>query len=232
MTNRLDELRANLESLESEIQQAAAASNAKQDIQLVAVSKTWPTSDVRFLYELGQRHFGENKSQDAVIKAGELQDLSEIVWHHIGQVQTNKAAQIVSYAEFVHSIDRMRAAEAINKAAANQNKTIKVFIQVSLDDEPSAERGGVNPTELNELAIEVSGLSSLILVGLMAVAPVEASAEVAFARFDEIAHEFAHNFPDATLRSIGMSGDFSQAIAAGATHLRIGSTLFGNRSYQ
>lgn len=232
MTSRLDELRTNLESLQSEIQQAATASNAEQAIQLVAVSKTWPASDVRYLYESGQRHFGENKSQDAVTKAGELQDLSEIVWHHIGQVQTNKAAQIVSYADFVHSIDRIRAAEAINKAATNQNKTIKVFIQVSLDDEPSAERGGVNPNELNELAVQVLGLSNLVLVGLMAVAPVDEPADVAFTRFDEIAREFAHKFPKATLRSIGMSGDFPQAIEAGATHLRIGSTLFGNRSYQ
>lgn len=232
MTNRLEELQANLVALESEIQQAASASNAKQTIQLVAVSKTWPASDVKYLYQLGQRHFGENKSQDAVSKAAELTELDEIVWHHIGQVQTNKAAQIVSYADFVHSIDRLRAAEAINKAAANAQKTIKVFLQVSLDAEPTVERGGVAPAELHQLAVAVSALSNLSLVGLMAVAPVEAAAEVAFARFDEIANEFGHSFPDAKLRSIGMSGDFSQAIAVGATHLRIGSTLFGNRSYQ
>jgi PLP dependent protein len=232
MSQRLEELRANLSELKNQIQNAAEHAQAIQAVQLIAVSKTWPASDVRNLYELGQRHFGENRSQDAVVKAEELLDLDDIVWHHIGQIQTNKAAQIVSYADYVHSVDRLKAAQAISKAAVNQQKQINVLIQVSLDAEPTSERGGVASSELIPLAAEITALPNLKLVGLMAVAPLDEPAAATFAKFQRIANEFGHIYADATIRSIGMSGDFQEAIAAGATHLRIGSTLFGNRSYQ
>lgn len=232
MTSRKKELQENLNQLQSEIAAAAHAANRDPaEIELIAISKTWPASDVRLLSELGVQVFGENRAQEAALKAAEITDLN-LEWHHVGQVQTNKASQIVSYANFVHSIDRPAAAFAINKAAAKLDKQISVFIQVALDESDSEHRAGVEPSKLLELAEEVQSLPNLILVGLMAVAPLGQEPEIAFQKLQPTVKAFRSKYPLAQGLSIGMSGDFKAAIAAGATHIRIGSILFGNRAPQ
>lgn len=230
MTKRLSELQENLHRLDAEIHAAAANAGRKPaDIQLIAVSKTWPASDVRLLHQLGVKSFGENRAQEATSKIAELADL-KLDWHHVGQVQTNKAVQIVSYADWVHSIDRLSAAQAISKAAEKVGKKISGFIQVSLDDSASELRAGVRPSELMQLAAAIAELGNLDLVGLMAVAPLGELPEKAFSRLQPMVESIRAEYPTAAKLSIGMSGDFKAAIGAGATHIRIGSILFGNRA--
>lgn len=232
MTSRREELQENLTQLQSEIVAAAhAAKREPAEIQLIAISKTWPASDVRLLSDMGVQVFGENRAQEATLKAAELTDL-KLDWHHVGQVQTNKANQIVSYANFVHSIDRLAAAVAIDKAAAKFDKQISVFLQVSLDEGDFEHRAGVEPSKLLDLAKEVQSLPNLILVGLMAVAPLGQEPAIAFEKLQPTVKAFRSEYPLAQGLSIGMSADFKAAIAAGATHIRIGSILFGNRALQ
>lgn len=229
MTDRKSELARNLDWVNTQIAEAAnEAGRSADEITLVAVSKTWPASDVRLLHSLGQKDFGENRAQEAIPKAAALFDL-DITWHHIGQIQTNKAGQIVRYANVVQSIDRSKAAAAIARAAAVAEKNIEVLVQVSLDSEQAENRAGAEFPEVLRIANEIQQLKNLSLLGLMAVAPLGESAAVAFSRMAPLVNVFQSEYPKSKVVSIGMSGDFKEAIAAGATHVRIGSLLFGNR---
>jgi pyridoxal phosphate enzyme (YggS family) len=224
--SRVDEIIANLEKVKEQIKLAAASANRlSDDITLVAVTKTFPVSDIEILYSLGIRDFGENRDQEASAKVGLLP--KDVRWHFQGQIQSNKLKSITSWASFIHSVDQLRYAQMISDYSAGNEKPI--FMQVSLDKPPQS-RSGVNPSELLELAGAISELPGIRLQGLMAVAPVNSPAEQAFAELEDIRSDFLSTFPDAKSLSIGMSGDYQIAIKYGATHIRIGSSILGIRS--
>lgn len=224
--SRVDQISANLEKVNEQIKLAAASANRlSEDITLVAVTKTFPVSDIEILYSLGIRDFGENRDQEASEKVGLLP--KDVRWHFQGQIQSNKLKSITSWASYIHSVDQLRYAQMISDYSAGNKKPI--FMQVSLDKPPQS-RSGVNPSELIELAGAISALPGIRLQGLMAVAPVNSPAEQAFAELEDIRSDFLSTFPDAKSLSIGMSGDYQIAIKYGATHIRIGSSILGIRS--
>jgi len=224
--SRVDEISANLEKVNEQIKSAAASVNRlPEDITLVAVTKTFPVSDIEILYSLGIRDFGENRDQEASAKVGLLP--KDVRWHFQGQIQSNKLKSITSWASYIHSVDQLKYAQMISDYSAGNEKPI--FMQVSLDKPPQS-RSGANPSELLELAGAISALPGIRLQGLMAVAPVNSPAEQAFAELEDIRSDFLSTFPDAKSLSIGMSGDYQIAIKYGATHIRIGSSILGIRS--
>lgn len=231
----------------------AAAGRDAGEITLVAVTKTYPASDVLALARLGVRDFGENRDQEAAPKAAEAAaalargDLApdalaaSLTWHFIGQLQTNKARSVAGYAGYVHSVDRVRLVAALGRAARAAGRELTCLVQVSLDPEdrpgpardPLARgplaRGGVPPAGLAEVAAAIRATDGLVLGGLMAVAPRDADPAVAFAPLRELSAAVRAVDPAATVISAGMSGDLEAAVANGATHLRIGTALLGNR---
>jgi PLP dependent protein len=223
--DRKSEIATNLATVTERITAAAKKVNrSPSDIKLIVVTKTFPITDLQFLYELGVRDFGENRDQEASQKVSELP--SDINWHFQGQIQSNKLKSITSWATFIHSVDQLKYAKMISEFAGDQKKSI--FLQLSLDEIPES-RGGVDPAKLHELASELSQFSNLNLMGLMAVAPLDENTDQAFARLSKYHQLFVEHFPEAKFLSAGMSGDYESAILHGATHLRIGSSILGNR---
>jgi hypothetical protein len=240
MTDRAEELAANLTAVKARISAAcAAAGRPAGDVALVAVTKFRPASDVLRLLRLGQRVFGENRDQEASAKASEVAaEFADTAsdpkpeWHFIGQLQTNKVKSVVSYADVVESVDRLALVAALDKAAVRAERRISCFVQVNLDAEAARDgsgRGGAHPDEVLGIADEVAGSAALALSGLMAVAPLGAPPTPAFERLAALAAELRGIHPDAVSLSAGMSGDLEAAVAAGATHVRIGSALLGGR---
>jgi hypothetical protein len=211
----------------------AAAGRDPAETTLIAVTKTWPASDVRLLYELGLTDFGENRDGEAAAKAAQLAGLGPgpaITWHFVGQLQTNKAASVARYADVIHSVDRIRLVRALGAAARREERVLTCLIQVSLDPvNADAGRGGAPPEQVRTLAEAVAGEEGLVLGGVMAVAPMGVPAGEAFAGLPPSAAAVRSVRPEATIISAGMSGDLEAAVAAGATHLRIGTALLGDR---
>ncbi|TDB84710.1 YggS family pyridoxal phosphate-dependent enzyme [Actinomadura sp. KC216] len=204
----------------------AAAGRDEDELTLIAVTKTFPASDVRLLAGLGLTDVGENRDQEARPKAAECADLP-LTWHFVGSVQTNKARAVARYADVVHSVDRSRLVSALSDAAARAERTLRCLVQVSLDE--AEGRGGAAPGDVPRIADEIAAASGLELGGVMAVAPLGADPAPAFARLAGIAADVRGNHPEARIVSAGMSGDLEQAIACGATHLRVGTALLGGR---
>ena len=229
MSNRLSEIQGNLDRIQTRISKACSAVGRNiSEITLIAVTKTYPASDVDLLKQLGIENVGENRDQEAASKKSEVKN--EFKWHFIGQLQSNKAKSVVNYAELIHSVDRLSLAKEIQKSAQGINKIQPVLIQVDLDQTgPDPTRGGIWPAELSELASSISQASHLDLKGLMSVAPLGENPELAFARLNEIRVGFLKEHPQAQILSAGMSDDLEAAILHGATHLRIGSALLGER---
>lgn len=223
--DRKNEIAAKLTEVNERIASAAAlAGRNASDIKLIVVTKTFPVTDLNYLYELGVRDFGENRDQEASEKVSLL--AADINWHFQGQIQSNKLKSITSWAKYIHSIDQFKYAKMVSEFAGDQSKSI--FLQVSLDKIPES-RGGIDPVKLHDLANQVSALPNINLMGLMAVAPLDEVADQAFAKLAKIHSEFMKDFPEAKSLSAGMSGDYESAIGYGATHLRIGSSILGNR---
>jgi pyridoxal phosphate enzyme (YggS family) len=229
MSNRLSDIQGNLEVIQSRIKNAcSAAGRDVSEITLIAVTKTYPASDVDLLKQLGIENVGENRDQEASSKKSEVKN--EFKWHFIGQLQSNKAKSVVNYADLIHSVDRWSLAKEIQKSAQGINKVQPVLIQVDLDQSgPDPTRGGIWPAELNELVASINQASHLELKGLMSVAPLGEKPELAFARLKDIRVGFLKENPGAQILSAGMSDDLEAAILHGATHLRIGSALLGER---
>ena len=225
--SRRDELAANLAAVRERIAVAAAAAGRNPaEITLIAVTKTWPASDVQLLSELGVTDVGENRDQEAAPKHAECAGLP-LRWHFIGQVQRNKAASIASYADVVHSVDRVVLVDALDQHAGRQGRRLSALVQVALDD--AAGRGGVPVEQVPELAAAVDAAEWLTLGGVMAVAPLGVDPDAAFARLAAVAAEVRRAHPEAAVVSAGMSGDLDAAIRHGATHLRVGTALLGHR---
>ncbi|MER6001838.1 YggS family pyridoxal phosphate-dependent enzyme [Nonomuraea angiospora] len=224
---RRDEIAAGLAEVDTRIAAACrAVGRDRGEVTLIAVTKTRPAEDVRILAELGVRDVGENRDQEAAPKAHELEDLP-LTWHFVGQLQTNKVRSVVAYADVIHSVDRLRLVEAISKEAVRQGRRVGCLIQVALDDDP--ERGGARAADVLELADEVALAEGLWLGGIMAVAPLGEEPAKAFARLRDVATRLEEQHPRATMISAGMSEDLAEAIAYGATHVRVGTALLGRR---
>ena len=224
--SRKDQILSNLESVKEKISAAAqAAGRSPSEITLIAVTKTFPVSDLEILYELGVRNFGENRDQEAAPKVGVLP--ADITWHFQGGIQSNKLKSISNWASVIHSVDKFKYAQMISQFSVD--KTKEIFIQVSLDTLPQS-REGVDPADLMQLAEQIMSLPNLQVKGLMAVAPLDQPTEQAFVRLQQIQQKFIQLYPAASSLSSGMSGDYELAISLGATHVRIGSSILGNRS--
>ena len=225
--SRKMEIETNLNQVRQKITDAASKSGRNpNEINLIVVTKTFPISDLEILYSLGLREFGENRDQEASVKAKALPQ--DINWHFQGGIQSNKLKSICSWASVIHSVDQFKYAKIISEQPSV--KARQIFIQVSLD-EPPESRGGVDPAKLTELANQISSLPNIKVLGLMAVGPVDREIEPAFARLQQIQAGFLTDFKDAVFLSSGMSGDYELAISYGATHLRIGSSILGNRAH-
>ncbi|MFJ2156200.1 YggS family pyridoxal phosphate-dependent enzyme [Streptomyces sp. NPDC087856] len=235
MTDRRDELAANLAKVEERITAACVAAGRKrEEVTLIVVTKTYPASDVRMLAELGVRHVAENRDQDAAPKAAECADLA-LSWHFVGQLQTNKVRSVVGYADVVQSVDRARLVTALSKEAERTGRRLGCLIQVALDAGVSGrgERGGVAPGGIGELADLVAEAPGLRLDGLMTVAPLTGEyagrQQEAFGRLMDLSTDLRRAHPAANMVSAGMSADLEQAVAAGATHVRVGTAVLGVR---
>jgi pyridoxal phosphate enzyme (YggS family) len=223
--SRRDELAANLTELEARIIGACtAAARGRDEVTLIAVTKTWPVTDCVLLRDLGVTELGENRDQEAAQKAAAV---AGVRWHFVGSVQTNKARSVASYADVVHSVDRPSLVSVLGDGAVRTGRTVDVLLQVSLDGDP--DRGGADPSAVPALAEQVALTAGLRLAGVMAVAPLGADPAEAFGRLAEISHRLRTDHPDATAISAGMTGDLEQAVVAGATHLRVGTALLGAR---
>lgn len=223
--DRKEELSRSLADVQARVLDAAArASRKAEEITLVAVTKTYPVSDVEILHQLGVTHFGENRSAEGLEKSS----LVSAHWHFQGQIQSNKIAAISSWAHTVHSMDDLSHVAKFDRAVGEiPKKRLNIFIQISLDGDTS--RAGVGGDDLVALGQLISSAKNLDLVGLMVVPPVQAEPEKAFSEVAEIAQRFRNEFPMAQSLSAGMSGDYEIAITHGTTHIRVGSQILGPR---
>jgi PLP dependent protein len=228
---RREEIAANLETVRQRIDAACArAGRSADEVTLTVVTKYFPASDVRLLAALGVRHVGENKHQEAEVKALECQDLG-LRWHFIGNLQSNKAAAVAAYADVVESVDRPKLLTGLTRGAHQGDRTVDCLVQVNLDPDAGAgsARGGAAPADVAPLAEQVAAAEGLRLRGVMAVAPIGEDPVPAFERLARLADEVRRVEPTATWVSAGMSGDLEAAVQTGATHVRIGSAVLGPR---
>lgn len=234
--SRSAELTEKLTAVHGRIDRAVAAAGRKDRPELIVITKYFPAADVEHLHGLGLRDVGENKDQEAAAKAAETAHLQDLKWHFVGQLQSNKAKSVARYAHAVHSVDRLKVANALAKAAAaalergDRTRPLQCLIQVDLRD-PAAEdgRGGAAPADVDALAEAIADADALHLAGLMAVAPLDQPARPAFERLQRLSRRLRSTHPQATAVSAGMSQDLEDAIACGATHLRIGRDVLGER---
>ncbi|MDO9395616.1 MAG: YggS family pyridoxal phosphate-dependent enzyme [Herbiconiux sp.] len=224
MTDPLVPLAERVEAVRAGVADAArVAGRSADELALIAVTKFHPASLVRELHALGIRDVGENRHQEAREKAAELAALDDLTWHFVGQLQTKKARQAREYASFVHSLDRVALADQL----ASAEHPLGVFVQVNLTDDPA--RGGVASADAVALAEHAAALPGLTLHGVMAVAPLDEEPRAAFARLRAVSEAVRAVVPTATQISAGMSHDYREAVLEGATHLRIGTAITGNR---
>jgi uncharacterized pyridoxal phosphate-containing UPF0001 family protein len=259
VSERHAELSASVAATRSRIGSAcAAAGRDPAGITLVAVTKTYPASDVLVLASLGLTDFGENRDQEAAPKAAAVAAAGRpVTWHFVGQLQTNKVHSVAGYADFVHSVDRIRLVRALGRAARAAGRDLTCLVQVNLDpggfaagpadtdgvgrdggvpdggvlaaERSEQTRGGVPPAALAGVAAAIEAEDGLTLGGLMAVAPRDTDPRAAFAPLRRLSGIVQSVNAAATLISAGMSGDLEAAVECGATHLRIGTALLGNR---
>lgn len=254
---RVRELSGRLTAVRGRIDAATAAAGREVPPTLIVVTKFHPAEDVARLVGLGVNDVGENRDQEARAKAAETERLlggpgrgkaaDALRWHFIGQLQSNKAKYVVRYAAAVHSVDRPGLVDALSTAMDREQAKrrdagqaerapLDCLVQVDLDPRPESERpagigarGGVAPDEVLALAAQVHGAAGLRLRGVMAVAPLEMDPVPAFARLAELSTDLTREYPEADWISAGMSQDLEPAIAAGATHLRVGTDVLGPR---
>ena len=213
--NRKEEISHKLEDVRAKI-----ANVAEHEVCLIAVTKTFPISDVQILHDLGVTNFGENRDAEGAEKSAVVSG----VWHFQGQIQSNKLKSITSWANVIHSLDDPRHFEIIEKVAPHP---LQIFLQVSLDG--ADHRGGAGLEDLYALAAMVDKSTTHTLAGLMSVPPLGVDPNLAFAQLAVIHTDFIGQFPEARSLSAGMSGDYEIAISHGATHVRVGSSILGSR---
>ena len=224
------------ERLKSAYQQLAEIKQKNPDVradaQLIAVSKTKPMLLIQEAYLAGQRQFGENYVQELVDKATQSAQLTDIEWHFIGPIQSNKTRDIAKFANWVHSVDRLKIAERLSAQRPAGLPALKVLIQVNISDETS--KAGIAAIDLLPFAAKIAALPNLELAGLMAIpAPaVDNDNSQAFAAMQALSNALQQEFPQANQLSMGMSDDWQQALTFGATMIRLGTAIFGAREPQ
>ena len=229
--DRATELKQHLTVIDTAIREAASACGRDpESIQLLAVSKTKPSSDIQRLHALGQRSFGENYVQEAVDKIHELQGL-DIEWHYIGHIQSNKTKLIATEFDWVHTVDREKIASRLNDA--REGDPLNILIQVNVD--LAETKSGVSPTDLKALAMAIWKLPHLKLRGLMSIPdPVsENDLQRAHQQLKALFEEIKADHPTPEIfdtLSMGMTNDLELAISEGSTMVRIGTALFGARA--
>jgi pyridoxal phosphate enzyme (YggS family) len=227
LTRRRAEIALHVEEVRGRITRACAAvGRDPAGVVLIGVTKTFPAADVGHLASLGVHDIGESRDQEAAGKHAELADL-DVRWHFVGRLQTNKCRSVASYADVVHSVDRTALVDAL-AAAVPEGRSVDVFVQVSFDDDPA--RGGAHIDDVPAVCAAVASADRLRIVGLMAVPPRAADPAAAYARLVDLAARVQAEHPTATSVSAGMSGDLEAAVAAGATHVRVGTALLGGRA--
>lgn len=217
MTTRFDEIASSLHDVQEEIDSFNPT--------LIVVTKTYPVGDVEILHELGVRDFGENRSDEGLSKS----ETVKARWHYQGEIQGKKLREILSWANCIHSLDDQSHGEKIERLLSEGDEKIDLFLQLSLDGDP--HRGGVVESELFDLAERFISSSSINLLGVMAVPPVEMDPADAYRQITQVHQRFIANFPSAPYLSAGMSGDYLIALNHGATHIRVGSKILGPRQY-
>lgn len=215
---------AGLRAVQEKIAVAAAGvGRAPADIDLIVVSKTFGPDEIRPVLASGQRHFGENRVQEAAGKWPALrEEFPDIALHLIGPLQSNKTKEAVALFDAIHSIDRPKIAKAIAEEQARQNKKLQLFVQVNTGEEP--QKAGILPRDTGQFVEQCHNEFGLTISGLMCIPPVDEEPAVHFAFLAKLARELnLHGL------SMGMSGDFETAVELGATHVRVGSAIFGAR---
>ena len=225
---RRQDLERNLEAARSRIDMASEG----RLVDLLVVSKTYPATDVEILNDLGQSAFGENRDQEAKRKVNECDGARTISWHMIGQLQSNKLNSIARWADVVESLDRIDLVAPLERAAVLAQRTLEVLIQINLDPLDAPHRGGLSPQAVPEFLEEFRNAPNLKLGGVMGVGPNPDFGADLMAAFEQLVNASSivqQSHPDATMISAGMSGDLEQAIRAGATQVRLGSAILGQR---
>ena len=227
-------IQENLNTVESQIAEACRRSGRSRDsVRLIAVSKTKPASMLQEAYDLGCRDFGENKVQELVEKYEQLP--KDIRWHMIGHLQRNKVRYIVDKVAMIHSVDSLRLAEEISKEALKKNVTVPILVEVNVAGEES--KFGVSPSETAALVEEIAKLPNIIVKGLMTIAPYTDHPEenrLYFANLKQIYVDIIQKNIDNVCMgelSMGMTGDYGIAVEEGATYIRVGTGIFGERQY-
>jgi pyridoxal phosphate enzyme (YggS family) len=224
---RRDELAANLAAVEERIEAACrSAGRSRDEITLVVVTKTYPASDVDLLAERGITDVGENRHPEAQDKWAEV--TAAVRRHFVGGLQTNKAGAVASYADVVQSVDRAKLVRSLSRGAEAAGRELGCLVQVDFGPETS-QRSGADPTDAAELADLIAGDAHLRLDGLMTVAPLGEDPRPVFDQLVALSAQLVSDHPGAGIVSAGMSDDFEDAVKAGATHLRVGRSILGER---
>lgn len=226
--DRRAELSAGLADTERRIAEAcASAGRSRDEITLVVVTKTYPASDVAILAELGVGDVGENRHPEAGDKADEV--AADLRWHFLGGLQTNKAGAVARYADLVHSVDRRKLVSSLSRGAEAAGRTLTCLVQVDFDTTDPG-RAGVEPAGVADVADAIASSPGLVLGGLMTVAPLGDDPALHFEHLARLSGELQATHPGAAIISAGMSNDLEAAVVAGATHLRIGRSVLGERA--
>ncbi|MBV2128812.1 YggS family pyridoxal phosphate-dependent enzyme [Arsukibacterium indicum] len=226
MNNIAEQLSAAYQNI---AENCAKLSRELASVQLIAVSKTKPVAAVISAYQAGQRQFGENYPQELVAKAEQLKDLSALEWHFIGPLQSNKTRLVAEHASWVHSIDRLKIAQRLSAQRPADLKPLQVLLQINISAEDS--KAGIGADALPALAKAVADLPGLTLRGLMAI-PAPGDSKRAFAAMQKLSENLRQQHPEATELSMGMSDDWPLALQYGATMIRLGTAIFGARTYE
>jgi len=232
---RRAELAASLQAVQERIRKAATlVDRDPREITIVAVTKRFPVTDVVALRELGVTDVAENRHQEAVVKHQEYLDATgdeSLRWHFIGQVQSNKAAAITRYADSVDTVDRVSVVGALARGAVAADRIVQCLVQVSLAEDMDAQegRGGCAPDEAVDIAAKIDVADGLVLAGVMGMAALGADPVTSYRRLALTASRVRALQPDAVVLSGGMSHDLEAAIAAGATQVRLGTAILGQR---
>jgi hypothetical protein len=231
MTAETAPISDNLKQVRASIVSAAnQCSRDGNDIHLLAVSKTKPVSDILQAYESGHREFGENYVQEGVEKIQQLQQYSDIVWHYIGPLQSNKSKFVAEYFDWMQSIDRFKIAKRLNEQRGPYQKPLNVCIQVNIDEE--ANKAGVLEKDVLALIEQLTPLEKISCRGLMAIPKAssnEADQRTSFKKMQQLFIQCQKNFPEFDTLSMGMSNDMQLAIEYGSTMVRVGTGIFGSR---
>ncbi len=227
---RRAEIAANWAAVQQRIAAAcAAAGRSSEDITVIAVTKTFPASDVGHLAALGLHDVGENRADEADDKEHQCRaaGVTGLRWHFVGQLQSNKAGVVAQWCDVVHSVDRTRLVDALDRAAERAGRRIRCLVQLDLSGQPG--RGGAAAGDVPGIAAAIGAAAHLDLAGVMTVAPLGADPRESFARLVGLAGDLRASYPEAVMVSAGMSGDLEAAVEHGATHLRVGTALLGSR---